>query len=143
MGNVLNTIKINVEIKGDVEDKFVIHSVYGKNQKMKKIFNKIIHHLNTKYDPVKYEICWVKSGSFAGPSDNTFISEYDRNEIKTKGLRVEVQVQYNHEVHNVSISCPEMKRLGTSDPMKCSIYREMKESYKYCDANLYHLEQYT
>eukprot|EP01083_Nonionella_stella_P196871 724127_1 len=123
MGNVLNTIKINVEIKGDVEDKFVIHSVYGKNQKMKKIFNKIIHHLNTKYDPVKYEIGWINSG-FTGhiysdditDLENKSITEYDRKEIKTKGLRVEVQVQYNHEVHNVSISCPEMKRLDTTNP---------------------------
>eukprot|EP01083_Nonionella_stella_P224723 799659_1 len=36
-----DTIPINVEIVGDVEDKFVIHSVYGKEQKMKQILNKI------------------------------------------------------------------------------------------------------
>eukprot|EP01083_Nonionella_stella_P196870 724126_1 len=150
MGNVLNTIKINVEIKGDVEDKFVIHSVYGKEQKMRQILNQITNYLNAKYDPVKYEIRWVDSG-FTGhiysdditDLENKSITAYDRNEIKTKGLRVNVKVRYNHKVRNVSITCPEMKRLGTTDPMKCPVYRGMKERYKYCAANLYHLDQYT
>eukprot|EP01083_Nonionella_stella_P312185 1115776_1 len=143
-----NNIPINVEIDGDVEDKLVIHSVYGKEQKMQQIFNKITNHLNKKHDPVKYEIDWIKSG-FTGTIysitdlQNKSITAYDRNEIKTKGLRVRVKVRYNHKVRNVSITCPEMKRLGTTDPMKCSVYRGMKESYKYCAANLYHLDQYT
>eukprot|EP01083_Nonionella_stella_P079969 219520_1 len=75
--------------------------------------------------------------------ENKSITKYDRNEIKTKGLRVRVGVKYNHQVSNALISCPEMKRLDTTNPMKCSVYRGMKESYKYCAANLYHLEQYT
>eukprot|EP01083_Nonionella_stella_P312186 1115779_1 len=143
-----NNIPINVEIDGDVEDKLVIHSVYGKEQKMKQILNQITNYLNTKYDPVKYEISYIDYESFTGSKsptsiENKSITAYDRNEIKTKGLRVRVKVRYNHKVRNVSITCPEMKRLGTTDPMKCSVYRGMKESYKYCAANLYHLDQYT
>eukprot|EP01083_Nonionella_stella_P259121 885046_1 len=143
-----NTMPINVKIDGDVEDKFVIHSVYGKEQKLKQIFNKITNHLNKKHDPVKYEIDCIKCESFTGYGSltgdaNKFITEYDRNDIKNKGLSVRVGVNYNHQVRNVSISCPEMKRLGTADPMKCSVYREMKESYKYCAANLSHSDQYT
>eukprot|EP01083_Nonionella_stella_P246948 856775_1 len=144
-----NTVPINVKIVGDVEDKFVIHSVYGKEQKMQQIFNKITNYVNAKYDPVKYEIWHINSASFTGEIwtitdlENTSITEYDRKEIKNKGLRVYVRVKYNHKVRNVSITCPEMKRLGTTDPMKCSVYRGMKESYKYCAANLYHLDQYT
>eukprot|EP01083_Nonionella_stella_P194512 717399_1 len=147
-----NTIAINVKIVGDVEDKFVIHSVYGKEQKMQQILNKITNYLNQKYDPVKYEVYKIYSASFTGlirSSGITYlrnrsITEYDRNEIKNKGLGVDVKVaKYNHQVRNVSISCPEMKRLGTTDPMKCSIYRGMKEGYKYCAANLYHLDEFT
>eukprot|EP01083_Nonionella_stella_P126005 381180_1 len=143
-----NPIAINVEIVGHVEDKFVIHSVYGKEHKMQQILNKITNYLNKKYDPVKYEIYCTQSESFTGcefPTsiENKSITEYGKNEIKTKGLRVYVKVTYNHQVRNVSISCPEMKRLGTTDPMKCSIYRGMKESYKYCAGNLYHLDQFT
>eukprot|EP01083_Nonionella_stella_P259123 885048_1 len=147
-----NTMPINVKIDGDVEDKLVIHSVYGKEQKMKQIFNKITNYVNAKYDPVKYEIDWINSGSFTGEIcrsdityiENTSITEYDKNEIKTKGLSVDIDVAtYNHQVRNVSITCPEMKRLGTTEPMKCAIYREMKEGYKYCAENLYHLDQYT
>eukprot|EP01083_Nonionella_stella_P194514 717402_1 len=144
-----NTIAINVKIVGDVEDKFVIHSVYGKEQKMQQICNKITNYLNTKYEPVKYEIWSINSESFIGelkrPTtiENKSITEYDRNKIKNKGLCVLVKVQFNHQVRNVSISCPEMKRLGTTDPMKCSIYRGMKEGYKYCAANLYHLDEFT
>eukprot|EP01083_Nonionella_stella_P286587 975402_1 len=107
----------------------LIHSVYGKEQKMKQILNKITNYLNQKYDPVKYEIVnWINSGSFTGDIDsddikNKSITEYDRNEIKTKGLSVNVEVsKYNHQVRNVVITCPEMKRLGTADPMKCSVY---------------------
>eukprot|EP01083_Nonionella_stella_P190582 705780_1 len=143
-----NTIPINVKIVGAVKDKFVIHSVYGKEQKMKQILNQITNYLNAKYDPVQYEIDYIDSPSFTGFESHTSIynksiTEYDRNEIKTKGLRVCVGVKYNHKVRNVSITCPEMKRLGTTDPTKCSVYRGMKESYKYCAANLYHLDQYT
>eukprot|EP01083_Nonionella_stella_P314569 1133801_1 len=97
-----NTIAINVEIDGDVKDKLVVHSVYGKGQKMQQIFNEITNYVNAKYDPVKYEIYWIKSGSFTGEiaqlnltdSKNTSITEYDRNEIKTKGLSVYVKVKY-------------------------------------------------
>eukprot|EP01083_Nonionella_stella_P022428 62009_1 len=90
-----NTIPIDVKIDGDVEDKFVIHSVYGKEQKMKQILNQITNYLNTKYDPVKYEIAWINSGSFTGSKpptsiENKSITEYDRNGIKTKGLCVRV-----------------------------------------------------
>eukprot|EP01083_Nonionella_stella_P259122 885047_1 len=146
-----NTIEINVVIKGHVRDKLVIHSVYGNEQKMQQILNKITNYLNQKYDPVKYEVYDINSGSFTGKIEswditdlaNKSITEYDRNEIKNKGLSVRVGVNYNHQVRNVSISCPEMKRLGTADPMKCSVYREMKESYKYCAANLSHSDQYT
>eukprot|EP01083_Nonionella_stella_P276333 938862_1 len=118
-----NTIAINVEIIGHVKDKLVVHSVYGKEQKMKQILNKITNHLNTKYDPVKCEIDWIESASFTEEIwnitdlDNKSITEYDRNGIKTKGLRVYVRVKYN-----VSITCPDMKRLGTADPMKCAVY---------------------
>eukprot|EP01083_Nonionella_stella_P259118 885043_1 len=144
-----NTMPINVKIDGDVEDKLVIHSVYGKEQKMTQILNQITNYLNTKYDPAKYEIWHIDSESFTGSEsltsiENKSITEYDRNEIKNKGLSVVVKVpQYNHQVRNVSITCPEMKRLGTTEPMKCAIYREMKEGYKYCAENLYHLDQYT
>eukprot|EP01083_Nonionella_stella_P049218 131251_1 len=144
-----NTIPINVKIVGDVKDKFVIHSMYGKELKMTQILNQITNYLNTKYDPVKYEIPYIRSESFTGfesPTsiENKSITEYDRNEIKTKGLSVNVEVsKYNHQVRNVVITCPEMKRLGTADPMKCSVYCGMKESYKYCAANLYHLDEYT
>eukprot|EP01083_Nonionella_stella_P091955 257209_1 len=114
-----NTIAINVETVGDVKDKFVIHSVYGKEQKMQQIFNKITNYLNTKYDPAKYKIWMINSESFAGwelPTSiqNKSITEYDKNEIKNKGLSVDVKVQYNHQMRNVSINCPEMKRLGTT-----------------------------
>eukprot|EP01083_Nonionella_stella_P159127 518784_1 len=100
-----NTISIDVKIIGDVEDKFVIHSVYGKEQKMKQILNQITNYLNQKYDPVKYEIKWMESESFTGLEyatsiENKSITEYDRNEIKTKGLRVRVVVKYNHQVRN-------------------------------------------
>eukprot|EP01083_Nonionella_stella_P199071 730278_1 len=109
-----NTIPINVEIDGNVKDKFVIHSVYGKEQEMKQILNQITNYLNAKYDPVKYEINYINSGSFTGwnrPTsiENKSITAYDRNEIKTKGLSVYVEVKYNHKVRNVSITstCPE------------------------------------
>eukprot|EP01083_Nonionella_stella_P153865 494908_1 len=93
-----NTIPINVKIVGAVKDKFVIHSVYGKEQKMKQILIKITNYLNTKYDPVKYEIWHIRSGfTGSGPKsgpptsiENKSITKYDRNEIKTKGLRVRV-----------------------------------------------------
>eukprot|EP01083_Nonionella_stella_P091957 257213_1 len=135
-----NTIVINVDIDGDWKDKLLIHSVYGKEQKMKQILNKITNYLNQKYDPVKYEIRYIKHESFTGNDDfidleNKSITEYDRNQIKKKGLSVYVNGKYNHQVSNVLISCPEMKRLGTADPMKCSVYRGMKESYKYCATN--------
>eukprot|EP01083_Nonionella_stella_P314570 1133802_1 len=61
-----NTIPINVEIDGDVKDKFVIHSVYGKEQKMTQILNQITNYVNAKYDPVKYEIYCTNSESFTG-----------------------------------------------------------------------------
>eukprot|EP01083_Nonionella_stella_P183575 663865_1 len=85
-----NTITIDVEIGGHVRDKLVIHSVYGKQQKMKQILNQITNYLHTKYDPVKYEIYYTNSESFTGiesPTsiENKSITEYDRNEIKTKG----------------------------------------------------------
>eukprot|EP01083_Nonionella_stella_P091956 257210_1 len=99
-----NSIAINVET-GGVKDKFVIHSVYGKEQKMQQILSKITDYLNQKYDPVKYEIDgYISSESFTGfelPSsiENKSITEYDRNEIKNKGLSVYVKVpQYNHQV---------------------------------------------
>eukprot|EP01083_Nonionella_stella_P144298 450273_1 len=109
-----NTIPINVEIDGDVKDKFVIHSVYGKEQKMKQILNQITNYLNAKYDPVKYEIRSIESG-FTGDIyscdvtdlQNKSITEYDIKEIKNKGLSVNVKVRYNHKVRNVSITCPE------------------------------------
>eukprot|EP01083_Nonionella_stella_P266860 902167_1 len=90
-----NTIPINVKIVGDVKDKFVIHSMYGKELKMTQILNQITNYLNTKYDPVKYEIYFMESGSFTGSGsptsiENKSITKYDRNEIKTKGLRVRV-----------------------------------------------------
>eukprot|EP01083_Nonionella_stella_P144300 450275_1 len=111
-----NTIPINVEIYSHVEDKFVIHSVYGKEQKMKQILNQITNYLNAKYDRVKYEIRSIESG-FTGSElfyteyptsiDNKSITEYDIKEIKNKGLSVNVKVRYNHKVRNVSITCPE------------------------------------
>eukprot|EP01083_Nonionella_stella_P194513 717400_1 len=114
-----NAIAINVEIDGDVRDKLVVHSVYGKEQKMQQIFAKITNYLNQKYDPVKYEVYEIISGFTghiwaSGISDltNKSLTEYDRKEIKNKGLSVDVQVPaYTHQVRNVSISCPEMKRL--------------------------------
>eukprot|EP01083_Nonionella_stella_P144299 450274_1 len=107
-----NTIPINVEIVGHVKDKLVIHSVYGKEQKMKQILNQITNYLNTKYDLVKYEIYYIDSESFTGwnrPTsiENKSITEYDIKEIKNKGLSVNVKVRYNHKVRNVSITCPE------------------------------------
>eukprot|EP01083_Nonionella_stella_P199070 730277_1 len=80
-----NNITINVEIDGDVEDKLVIHSVYGKEQEMKQILNQITNYLNTKYDPAKYEIYCTNSASFTGwnrPTsiENKSITAYDRNE---------------------------------------------------------------
>eukprot|EP01083_Nonionella_stella_P066165 174027_1 len=110
-----NTIPIDIEIVGDVNDKFVIHSVYGKEQKMKQILNQITNYVNAKYDPVKYEINLIYSASFTGTIyswnitdlQNKSITEYDIKEIKTKGLRVDVEAKYNHKVRNVSITCPE------------------------------------
>eukprot|EP01083_Nonionella_stella_P192530 711580_1 len=61
-----NAIPIDVEIAGHVKDKLVIHSVYGKEQKMKQILNQITNLLNMKYDPVKYKIDYMKSESFTG-----------------------------------------------------------------------------
>eukprot|EP01083_Nonionella_stella_P106146 305854_1 len=108
MGNAnsINSIPINVDILGHVKDKLVIHSAYEKEQKMKQIFNKITNYLDTKYDPIKYEIDYIDSGSFTRyiPSlritdlENKSITKYDINEIKTKGLRVEVKGKYNHQV---------------------------------------------
>eukprot|EP01083_Nonionella_stella_P045835 122866_1 len=149
-----NGIQITVHIEANIglskyeHIKLVIHSEYEKEQKMKHIFHKITNHVNEKYDPVKYEIDWIFRESFTGRGEvsefeNQSITEYDINEIQNKGLKVIILVKYNHEVCNVLISCPEMKRLGTVDAMKCSVYRGMKESYKYSAENLYHLEQYT
>eukprot|EP01083_Nonionella_stella_P008478 24467_1 len=144
-------ILINVDIDGHIKDTLVIHSLYAKDQKMKQILNKITNHLNQKYDPVKYEIYCIKSESYSTGKrkinitdlENESITEYGINEIKNKGLSVKVRVKYIHKVSNTTISCPEMKRLQSHDAMKCTVYREMKDSYKYCAENLYHLEQYT
>eukprot|EP01083_Nonionella_stella_P039264 106786_1 len=132
-----NTIPINVKIGGHVKDTFVIHSVYAKEQKMKQILNKITNHVQQTYHPIQYELFRIKPGSFTGYGceiaavENTSITEYDIDEITQQGLIVDVNVQFHHEVSNVSISCPQMKRLKTKDATKCTVYREMKENHKF------------
>eukprot|EP01084_Bolivina_argentea_P110531 197327_1 len=100
-----NAISINVEI-GGVEDKLrlVIKSEYGKEQKMNQIFGKITGHLNKKYvvkNLKKYEIDVIHSGFTGAVEDiteleNKSLTEYDVNEIKTKGLSVEVSICDHH-----------------------------------------------
>eukprot|EP01083_Nonionella_stella_P039263 106784_1 len=146
MGNSNQPNDVNVEINvtvsdvhcgGDMRDTFVIHSVYAKEQKMKQILNKITNHVQQTYHPIQYELFRIKPGSFTGYGceiaavENTSITEYDIDEITQQGLIVDVNVQFHHEVSNVSISCPQMKRLKTKDATKCTVYREMKENHKF------------
>eukprot|EP01083_Nonionella_stella_P024341 67241_1 len=149
-----NDIKINVDIRdfdGAFKGKCVIHSRYAKEQKMRQILKEITKHLNHTYYPIKYKIN-IESESFTGYTneayitdlENKSITEYDINEIKNRGLIIHVRVPtYYHRVSNVLITCPEMKRLGSEDAMKCSVYCEMKENSNHCAENLYHLDQYT
>eukprot|EP01083_Nonionella_stella_P297574 1010443_1 len=114
---------------------------------MGEILKKIRNNFNQKYDCVEYQIDYVASGSFTGYCGisalyGKFLREYDRNEIKTKGLIVCLNPLYHHKVRDVLISCPEMKQLRSNDVMKCSVYRAMKERYEYSLQNLYHMEQY-
>eukprot|EP01083_Nonionella_stella_P145238 454725_1 len=99
---------IKVEI-GGVEDKLrlVIKSEYRKGMKMRKIFSEITNHLDKKYVVKKFkkhEIDVIHSG-FTGAIDNIIdignksLTEYDVNEITSKGLSVEVSVS----AHNAAI----------------------------------------
>eukprot|EP01083_Nonionella_stella_P045837 122868_1 len=131
-------------------DKLVIDFVYREEQKMKQLFDHITNHLNQRYHPATYRLRHIQDGSFTGaqnPSDlhNKSITEYNMEEIKAKGLIVFAECcgRYRHQVSNVSITCPEMKRWRSTDAKKCSVYRGMNESYKFSAENLYHLEQFT
>eukprot|EP01083_Nonionella_stella_P066706 175890_1 len=150
--NSNSIIQINVLTKGCVKDKLTIDSVYSKEQKMKEILNKITTDLSQKYTPMKYTIYRIDSDSFTGSvqgNENIVllqkksITDYDRSEVKKKGLIVSLVGHYTHKVDEVTIECPEMIHKKTNDVTQCSIYSAMVQDYQYNPQSLYHLEQYT
>ena len=47
-----------------------------------------------------------------------------------------------HKVDKLEINCPELLKSNTIDPLKCPIYRDMKNQNKYTQQNLAHLHVY-
>ena len=113
-------------IKTNTVDMFIlIHGGSGKNRTFR-----------TKDKSALYE--WMNK-----------ISDMIRNE-RVRQLRKEHAArrdnsglyQFQHEVTKQKINCPEMVKHSTKDPLKCSIYGDMKLGYEYNQQNLDHLQQY-
>eukprot|EP01084_Bolivina_argentea_P218377 370603_1 len=145
-------IKINIKIKGHIDDNLVIDAVYMKQEKIKNIFQQTIKYLNHKYCPKKLKIEWITDGFFGEEVSSLSykmhnfmvspITMYERNDIIKRGLTFVVMPYYEHEVISSSITCPFMNKVKSMDPLKCRIYYAMKEKYEWNAENLIHLNEF-
>ena len=55
------------------------------------------------------------------PNLSKRINQYISNNAESK-VKLQFKIMYHHMVTEQNINCPNMVRLETKDPMKCSIY---------------------
>eukprot|EP01083_Nonionella_stella_P133551 406029_1 len=92
----------------------------------------------------KFQINWLGDKSFTRQYVlNEPITKYNRKEIITKGLLIQMKVYYEHKICNEFISCPMMKTSESENPSKCPIYSAMQKECQLNQENLDHLDEHS
>eukprot|EP01083_Nonionella_stella_P011726 33290_1 len=137
-------IQIKVEIYGDVKYKTVVIAAYSQEETLHDIFRNVIDELEDKHHPKKFQINWLGDKSFTRQYVlNEPITKYNRKEIITKGLLIQMKVYYEHKICNEFISCPMMKTSESENPSKCPIYSAMQKECQLNQENLDHLDEHS
>eukprot|EP01084_Bolivina_argentea_P273483 465871_1 len=126
------------------QEKFVVHSLYTKQEKVKNTLNQIEKYLNQKYEPIKIKISHIYDG-FTGKQYNIesvsslSLTHYIKNDIIKKGLNVYVENMYQHKVLNCHIDCKFMTNQQSKNPLVCPIYYNMIQNCEFSEENYNHL----
>eukprot|EP01084_Bolivina_argentea_P120388 213368_1 len=150
--NKSNNIQIKVKmvpiyrLKQIGFDALVIHCVYAKDETFGNIFDVIQKYLNVSFPRFVMKIYYVTTECAAGGPEefkDVSITKYKKRSILSDKLVINVEGTYHHQIMTDNVSCPEMVRTKTLNPMKCSIYKSMKRDYSLNQKNLSHLNSFT
>eukprot|EP01084_Bolivina_argentea_P249380 417438_1 len=151
-----NLLRVPVEITGirdciDFEE-FVITVNYANSTTITDIISKCIEYIEKQYYPKRYKLCQIKEcfiESAISVIDNNYndvcnknITQYEREEIISKGLRVGIENRFVHTIINNKITCKYMQENQTDDPLFCPIYFSMKEHHQHNIDLLSHMNEF-
>eukprot|EP01084_Bolivina_argentea_P289701 497515_1 len=133
--------------------KFTVSALFTENETISNILDVITQHINKQYYPINFRIFKITALNSFIPHDVFFdsglkniihrkITFYKRNNIKNKGLQIEIMVNYQYNRLVEDITCKHMISNNTNNPTKCPIYYAMKEQNKCTQQNLLHLNDY-
>eukprot|EP01084_Bolivina_argentea_P188668 324719_1 len=81
----------------------------------------------------------IWNGPIHSLSDQTLITLFCGFIIVTEVCKYKINTNTMHS----KITCPEMRQKNTNNPLKCSVYYDMKMNYQWIQRNLDHLDEYT
>eukprot|EP01084_Bolivina_argentea_P075896 137539_1 len=158
-GLVPITINVNIHGRHKSEYKFngyyTISIPYSSKVSINDILKNINTHLNKKHDPIALKMTVIYEDDSFVKEDiyidddadqhllNDSVTIYSRNEIRDKGLNIQIAVNYEHKVKTSQISCQHMIDNNTNNPLHCPIYYSMKQNYEWNQENLNHLNEFT
>ena len=160
-----NSINVPIEIKNMTgfnqseaskkSNSFVISIYYSSNTPLQTLIDKIIDYTKNKY-ALDYEAMIILHTSFIGKRvkyvqkeyiKNWFsvwrrpITDYNKNDIIEKGLKLYIDFKYVHKPYTNDITCPYICD-NDDDALKCPIYSSMKNKYQFSKKNLNHLFEF-
>eukprot|EP01083_Nonionella_stella_P153719 494239_1 len=155
-----DTMDVPVTIHGHSNGTFVITFPYSKSLSLFDLCCVSMQIFNQVQSPVIYKLKEICGVSFSGGLDmmindrqdpqqtakNTKITQYSKNNICNKGLRLSVEIQSHHRVNSVPITCEHIancdEKGGEENALQCPVYSALK-NYVYTEENLNHVLEYT
>eukprot|EP01084_Bolivina_argentea_P270692 460345_1 len=154
--NIKYPIKITVKVVSlKKEETIVVDASYDNEETIGNVADRIINHINVKYQPMKFSMKTIEKNPFIKQTisweylenEEQFVDEpitkYDKDAILKHGLNVQVNMKkFIHKITANNISCQYMIDNKTINPMGCLIYVKMKDQYEYTEDNLNHLNEF-
>eukprot|EP01084_Bolivina_argentea_P294372 506479_1 len=158
LGNLLDPYSADITVPfiavcNDNKSFSVKGQIHAKNKcNFRDLLNQCEQELVKLAAPVECKIYKIEKSSFISKdifiSDNTdifdkILTSWDTNQIISKGLVVKFYIEMEHKVQDLDIQCPEMNTQVSADPLSCSIFKSMKQDYKFSENSLKHLQTYS
>eukprot|EP01083_Nonionella_stella_P086512 240393_1 len=137
---------------------FVIYALYSKNETFANIIQTATAYTQHKlYQKHKYLLdlqlkraAWCGSGSSPCRKNkyslldkmNVPITTFDLRYFLFIALHINFEIEHQHKVKNVNITCEHMTKAKSDNPLTCPIYSAVKQEYAFNTANYHHVRDY-